>query len=122
MNIKLRNLREERKISQAAMAKILNISQPQYQRKEVGEASFTPGELEAIAKLLDVPVDDIKDKDGQTQNNHNQNGGVGQVMYYISGVVDEYKEINQLLKEELREAREENKKLKATIEKMQQKS
>lgn len=44
-NIKLRNLREERKISQALMAKTLNISQPQYQRKEVGEAAFTLDEL-----------------------------------------------------------------------------
>lgn len=122
MNIKLRNLREERKISQSIMAKTLNISQPQYQRKEVGEASFTVDELEVLADFLDVPVEEIKDNDSLVQNNYNQKGGIAQtVMYYIGGVVDEYKEINQLLKDELSAAREENKKLKALLENLQKK-
>ncbi|WP_117585858.1 MULTISPECIES: helix-turn-helix domain-containing protein [unclassified Chryseobacterium] len=34
MNIKLRKLRESRNVSQDAMASLLNISQPQYYRKE----------------------------------------------------------------------------------------
>lgn len=39
----------------------------------------------------------------------------------MDGVVDEYKEINQILKEELALLREENKKLKAQLEKLQKK-
>jgi transcriptional regulator with XRE-family HTH domain len=110
MNIKLRNLREERKISQTVMAKALHISQPQYQRKEVGEAAFTVDELETFADLLNVSVEDIKDKDTLTQNNYNQKGGIAQVMYYIADkLVDEYKEINNLLKSELIEYRKKTK-------------
>ncbi len=120
MNIKLKNLREERKISQATMAKALNISQPQYQRKEVGEASFTDEEFETLADFLNVPVNEIKDNKGFTQNNYNQKGGVAQtIMYYIADkLVDEVKELNGMLRSELTDCREENKKLKELIEKM----
>jgi predicted RNase H-like nuclease (RuvC/YqgF family) len=56
------------------------------------------------------------------QNNYNPKGGIAQtVIYYMGGVVDEYKEINQILKEELALLREENKKLKAQLEKLQKK-
>lgn len=83
MNIKLRNLREAQKISQSTMAKTLNISQPQYQQKEVGEVSFTTDELEIFAGLLDVPVEDIKDNEGLMQNNYNQKGGIAQTVMVV---------------------------------------
>lgn len=119
MNIKLKNLREERKISQATMAKALNISQPQYQRKEVGYASFTDEEFETLAHFLNVSVNEIKDNNGLTQINYNQKGGIAQVMYYIADkLVDEVKELNGMLRSELTDYREENKKLKEIIEKM----
>lgn len=112
MNVKLKNLREERKISQATMAKVLNISQPQYQRKEVGDASFTDDEFETLADFLDVPVNEIKDNNGFIQNNYNQKGGIAQVIYYIADkLVDEVKELNSILRSELTDCREENKKL-----------
>lgn len=117
MNVKLKNLREERKISQATMAKVLNISQPQYQRKEVGDASFTDDEFETLADFLDVPVNEIKDNNGFIQNNYNQKGGIAQVIYYIADkLVDEVKELNSILRSELTDCREENKKLKEIIE------
>lgn len=120
MNIKLKNLREERKISQAKMAKALNISQPQYQRKEVGDTSFTEDEFETLADFLSVPVSEIKDSNTISQNHYNQKGGVAQnIMYYIADkLVDEVKELNNILRSELTDCREENKKLKRITEKL----
>jgi len=41
MNVRLRKLREEKQISQEKMASLLNISQPQYFRKESNQIGFT---------------------------------------------------------------------------------
>lgn len=120
MHFKLRKLREERKISQSTIAKLLDISQPQYQRKEVGDVPFSLDEWEKIADLLDVNYEEIVESRDITQNNFNQKGGVAQtIIYYIGGVVEEYKEINQLLKEELINIRDENKNLKEIIKELQ---
>ena len=119
MNIRLKNLREEKKISQAYLAKELNISQPQYQRKEVGYSSFTDDEFDILSEILEVPISQIKEDAKFTQNNFNQKGGIAQVIYYIADkLVDEVKDLSDILKEELKEYKAENRRLKEVIEEL----
>jgi transcriptional regulator with XRE-family HTH domain len=118
MNIKLRNLREERKISQAELGRLLNISQPQYQRKESGFADFNEEEFDILAQHFNISKDELRDE-RISQHNYKQKGGIAQVIYYIADkLVDEVKDLNSILKSELIETRQENKNLKLLIEEL----
>ncbi|WP_395074068.1 helix-turn-helix domain-containing protein [Flavobacterium sp.] len=118
MNVKIRNLREQRKISQAEMGSLLNISQPQYQRKESGFADFNEEEFDILAEHFDVAKDELRDE-RVSQHNYKQKGGIAQVIYYIADkLVDEVKDLNSILKSELLDTREENKNLKLLIEEL----
>ena len=118
MNVKIRNLREQRKISQAELGRLLNISQPQYQRKETGFADFNEEEFEILAQHFNISKDELRDE-GVSQHNYKQKGGIAQVIYYIADkLVDEVKDLNAILKSELLDTREENKNLKLLIEEL----
>ena len=73
MNIKLQKLRESKNISQDAMASMLNISQPQYYRKECNRSKFTHEEWQKIAIFLDTAIENIKDNNECFLENKNVN-------------------------------------------------
>lgn len=55
----LMRLRKESKISQAEMAKILNMSTTSYHNKETGKSQFIIDEMFAIRNLFNLPIEDI---------------------------------------------------------------
>lgn len=74
---KLIRARKDKQFSQQDMAKHLNISQPQYLRKEKGEVGIRDDEWERMAKLLDVEVDEIKEADRESAINQNFENNTG---------------------------------------------
>lgn len=62
MKNKLIKARKE-KYTQENMAKILHMTQSQYQRREKGEIKISDEEWERIAKALDTTVESIKEDD-----------------------------------------------------------
>ena len=52
-------LRKENKLSQADMAKILNMSTTAYHNKETGKSHFIIDEMFAIRNLFNLPMEDI---------------------------------------------------------------
>lgn len=62
MNNKLINARKA-KYTQENMAKLLHMTQSQYQRREKGEIKISDEEWERIAKALDTTVENIKEDD-----------------------------------------------------------
>jgi len=61
LKVKLRQARKDKHFSRQDMAKHLNITPPQYLRKENGEIEMGDEEWERMAKLLGVEVEDIKE-------------------------------------------------------------
>lgn len=59
MQVKLILLRKDHKISQCKLAELLNISQKQYSRKELGKAKFNGDEMFKIAYFFKKKVDEI---------------------------------------------------------------
>ncbi len=114
MNIKLRNIREHKKKSQADLGSLLGISQPQYQRKEVGYSSFSDEEYDLLAEYLNVPKSDLID-DKISQNNFKQKGGISTIYYIADKLADEVIDLNLILKTELIEIRKENQQLNSLI-------
>lgn len=57
MHLRFRELREERKLSQAEMAKILHVSQQTYSRYESHKTEIPLEKLVYLAKFFDTSVD-----------------------------------------------------------------
>ncbi len=72
MHRKLRNFRESQSLSQAAMGKILGISQTQYHRKETDLTPFTQKEGEKIASFFNVTVEDVLESSSITKHFHKE--------------------------------------------------
>jgi transcriptional regulator with XRE-family HTH domain len=109
-------------MSQEEMGKLLGISQPQYQRKETGFAPFTEAECRIIADHFEVPIEEVLETSSITKHNHQIQGEMAQVIYFISDrLIEEIKEMNGFLKKELLEKKEENLKLKEQVEVLQSK-
>lgn len=53
---KLKKYREEKKLTQANIAKELGISTKTYNRKEVGVVDFTRSEIERISQILNLSI------------------------------------------------------------------
>lgn len=66
---KLIKARKE-KYSQQSMAKILHMTQSQYQRREKGDIKISDEEWERMAKALNTTVEDIKEEDISHINNN----------------------------------------------------
>lgn len=114
MHIKLRQLREEKGISQEEMGQLLSISQPQYHRKESGLVHFSLEEEKLLSGYFDKPVDELFVKQ---QNNEKQKEGTAVIYYIVDKLVEEGK-LNSRLKEMLKEQKEENRLLKNQLEKL----
>lgn len=117
MKIKLRQLREQKKISQQDLAQILEISQPQYSRIENGEDNFSDEEWSKLAIFFGVKEEEIREEG--SRKTYNQffareiNGGYfaytmnipERLIQYNEDRIEEIKEIYekqiQHLKEEI---------------------
>ncbi|SDQ09906.1 Helix-turn-helix [Chryseobacterium soldanellicola] len=111
---KLIKARKAKKHTQENMAKILHMTQSQYQRREKGEIKISDEEWEHMAKALDTNVEDIKEDDSsihQVNNYDNQSGNYSASNNYFYNIPDFVLENQQdyinLLKKEIQELKEE---------------
>lgn len=101
------------KYTQENMAKILHMTQSQYQRREKGEIKISDEEWERIAKALDTNVEDIKEEDSKLQvNNYDNNSGsyFGSNNYFYNipdFVLENQQDYINLLKKEIQDLKEE---------------
>ncbi|EJL69788.1 helix-turn-helix transcriptional regulator [Chryseobacterium populi] len=116
---KLIKARKE-KYTQESMAKILHMTQSQYQRREKGEIKISEEEWERMAKALDTTVEDIKEDDSimhQVNNYDNQSGNYSASNNYFYSIPEFILENQQdyinLLKKQIEELQEEIRSLKS---------
>lgn len=101
------------KYTQEHMAKLLHMTQSQYQRREKGDIKISDEEWERIAKALDTNVEDIKEDDSKLQINHydNNSGNYFASNNYFHNIPDYILENQQeyisLLKKEIQDLKEE---------------
>lgn len=102
------------KYTQENMAKILHMTQSQYQRREKGEIKISDEEWERIAKALDTNVEDIKEEDStihQINNYDNQSANYSASNNYFHNIPDYILENQQdyinLLKKEIQDLKNE---------------
>jgi transcriptional regulator with XRE-family HTH domain len=101
------------KYTQESMAKILHMTQSQYQRREKGEIKISDEEWERIAKALGTTIEEIKEGDSNKQDANNfDNNYLQNIPNFIFENQQEY--IN-LLKKEIEELKEENTILKSQM-------
>jgi len=85
MKTKLINTRKNKRFSQQDVATFLKISPTHYQRKEHGDTKIFDEEWEQIAKLFEVPVEDIKEDDTEFKvNQYFENVSGNQVGSYCN--------------------------------------
>ncbi len=106
---KLLSIREERKLSQADVADLLNMSPSAYARLERGETSIEFEKLHSFAETLKVPLHELLPESFSISNHGNsgQGGSGGLVMgsFYYYGNTDtrltELEIENKFLKEKI---------------------
>jgi transcriptional regulator with XRE-family HTH domain len=109
MEIKLRQTRESKGYSQEQMAEYLNISQPQYYRKERGTSQIKEAEWDIIARVLDIDKDELKNENSLFYNNKSNeefNLHSEQLLHFSEQLVFELKEHVSTLKEKIIVVRE----------------
>ena len=126
---KLIKKRNEKDFTQKDLAEYLNISQTQYSRKEKGEVEISEEEWERISKLLETEVEEIKETDeNKYTNNYFENtvtsssfGNVGGTFYcnIPEFLLENQKELIEMLKKENRQKNEEIELLKKRIEELE---
>lgn len=126
---KLIRKRNEKDFTQKDLAEYLNISQTQYSRKEKGEVDISEEEWERISKLLETEVEEIKETDeNKYTNNYFENtvtsssfGNVGGTFYcnIPEFLLENQKELIEMLKKENRQKDEEIELLKKRIEELE---
>lgn len=99
VNIKLRQIREGKNISQQKIASELNISQSQYCRKEANIVGFTEKEWNTIAEFLQTDLERIKDSDSKTLFQYNSTDKLENIVSLSEKLFQELKEHNNTLKE-----------------------
>lgn len=110
---KLIKARKAKEHTQESMAKILHMTQSQYQRREKGEIKISDEEWSRMAKALDTSVEDIKEDDipNQVINNFDNNEGsyFGSNNYFYNipeFLLENQQEYINLLKQEIQELKE----------------
>jgi len=102
MNIKLRKLREKNNISQDSMASLLNISQPQYYRKECNSSKFSQTEWQKIADFFNTEIQNIADDNAETTLNFPQKDNISELLIIeLKKHIITLKEIIKTQKEEI---------------------
>ncbi|SFN29187.1 DNA-binding transcriptional regulator, XRE-family HTH domain [Chryseobacterium oleae] len=116
---KLIKARKER-YTQESMAKILHMTQSQYQRREKGEIKISDEEWERMAKALDTTVEDIREDDIPQRINDNYDNNSGNYYPHVHNnynipefILENQQEYINLLKKQIEELKEEIKSLKS---------
>ncbi|WP_294207484.1 helix-turn-helix transcriptional regulator [uncultured Chryseobacterium sp.] len=118
---KLINARKAKEFTQGAMARELNMTQSQYQRREKGDIMISDPEWEKMAKILHMNIEDIKeDEPGKVVNNLDNNEGdyFGSNNYFYNipeFILENQQDYINLLKKEIEELKEENRTLKEKL-------
>jgi DNA-binding XRE family transcriptional regulator len=101
---KLINMRKTRGYSQVYMALQAAMEQTTYSKKEIGKSKITDAEWNKFAKVLNVPVEEIKDLDKSfdvKKRNFNNNNATGiQYINMPENVLDVIMKYNGRLEEE----------------------
>jgi transcriptional regulator with XRE-family HTH domain len=114
MNIheKIKQIREEKKLSQGYLAHELGLDQSQYSRREKGEIQFVANEIVKLSKLLETSISNLFGEDKNVFTVHTQNGD--NFVQYVTTrekLIEQYEfrikekeEIIFLLKKQLKDA------------------
>ena len=111
VGVKIKRLREFRNYTQQYMADKLELSQNAYCKIENGTVKLTTDRLEAIAGILDVPVESILNSEKQVFNLENNH--IEKFYGYIENLHEENKEI---LQKQIEFLQQQNEKLIKAIE------
>lgn len=88
---KIREIRENKKISQASLAYELGLEQSQYSRREKGEIQFIPEEIQKLSKLLETSISNLFSEETIVFNNNDQKGGnFGQYVTMPEKLIEQY--------------------------------
>ena len=72
LNEKIKQLRENKKLSQSYIAYELGLDQSQYSRREKGEIQFIPDEIIKLSKMLETTIANLFEEQ-QNDNDNKQN-------------------------------------------------
>ena len=82
---KVKDVRENRKLSQEFIAHKLGLDQSQYSRRESGEIKFLAEEIILLSKALDTKISELYNEESTVFNNLDQKGGAsGQYVTIVS--------------------------------------
>src|SRR5690554_517031 len=88
---KIRTIREEKKLSQDAVAHELGLCQSQYSRREKGEIKFDADEILRLSKVLNATVSELYEEEINVFNNSNQKDGVfEQFVTILNKLIEQY--------------------------------
>lgn len=88
---KIRDIRESKKLSQAALAHELGLEQSQYSRREKGEIQFVPEEILKLSKILENTISNLFNEETIVFNNTDQKGGnFGQYVSMPEKLIEQY--------------------------------
>ena len=111
--LRIKKIREYKNYTQQHMADKLELSQNAYCKIENGTTKLTTDRLEAIAGILDVPIESILAGDKQVFNLENNN--IERFYDYIENLHEENKE---LMEKQIEYLQMQNEVLLKTIEKL----
>jgi transcriptional regulator with XRE-family HTH domain len=101
LGTKLRQLRNEHKLSQDEVAEYIGIAQSAYNRKESDQSQFKANELFKLAELYKVPIEKLFPENAcmQFQENKDYSNHNGFIIYASDKEIQLLQEQNTLLKE-----------------------
>ncbi len=115
---KIKRYREAKNYSQEYVAAQLGIAQNSYSKIENGHTSVSADRLIELAKVLDVPVENLLSEEAQSFSFNNSH--IERFYNYIQHLQEDNKEIAnttiKTLEEQIKHLQEENKRLLDTIE------
>ncbi len=103
---KLRNLRKEKGMSQKEIAQILSTDISSYSRKENGKSKIHDEEWEKLAKVLDVSVEEIKERENikvvynETPTSSDNSGNYSQHFNLPNSILENLHDYIAILKHE----------------------
>jgi len=99
---RIRKVRENKGISQEAMALELEITQSNYGRLEKSDTRLTVPKIQKIAKVLDITVAYLfNEKSAKIINQHNNDSAQSQHAYNVDTIIHADKEHINTLKDEI---------------------
>lgn len=88
---KVKQLREDKKLSQDYIAHELGLNQSQYSRRENGQIQFIAEEIKQLAALLETSIAELYGEETVIFNNHDQKGGnFGQYLNIPEKLIEQY--------------------------------